>query len=79
MRVTMALNTNMKEQIWAESMGTMPIGNEAYRQGKEDSKKIDVCQKMVESKKDTRLLLGLQFRDDISMYPFGQCIYIEPD
>jgi hypothetical protein len=27
----------------------------------------------------TRLLLGLQFRDDISMYPFGQCIYIEPD
>jgi hypothetical protein len=44
----MALNTNMKEQIWAESMGTMPIGNEAYRQGKEDSKKIDVRQKMVE-------------------------------
>jgi hypothetical protein len=26
MRVTMALNTNMKEQIWAESMRTMPIG-----------------------------------------------------
>jgi hypothetical protein len=29
MRVTMALNTNMKEQIWAESMGTMPVGKTA--------------------------------------------------
>jgi hypothetical protein len=25
----MALNTSMKEQIWAESMGTMPIGKTA--------------------------------------------------
>jgi hypothetical protein len=29
MRVTIALNTSMKEQIWAESMGTMPVGKTA--------------------------------------------------